>query len=353
MFHPFRLSLLALSVTLLAPALSLAEDDEATEQQTITIRRGDTLSGIAARLWWRQIWEVNKDKISNPDLIYPGQKIVIPAFGDGIGAPGARMRLADLVDVLDAVGEVYHHKPAGTSPLASGDRLLGIGSVRTGNGRASFRMSDGTIARLGEQSTLVFSDFQLTVKDESTRRILSIERGDIALEPFRAGGVQADLEVRVPGAKMAVASKAVDVRVDEQSQARVSVFDGEVKVSSKGAKVALKQGEGALIDGSKVASVELPPAPEPQAPRPIVGPDVTFVWQPAQGAQYYWLTVARDPQMRDIQFTGAVYDANDFAMRFNRNGEYYWTVDSVDSRGFRSRASKVARFTVDPAYGTN
>lgn len=77
---------------------------------------------------------------------------------------------------------------------------------------------------------------------------------------------------------------------------------------------------------------------------------MTFVWQPAQGAQYYWLTVARDPQMRDTQFTGAVYDANEFSMRFNRRGEYYWTVDSVDERGFRSRAMSVARFAVEPDF---
>lgn len=47
------------------------------------IKKGDSLSAIAKRAYgdaskWRTIYEANKDQISNPDLIYPGQKIKIP-----------------------------------------------------------------------------------------------------------------------------------------------------------------------------------------------------------------------------------------------------------------------------------
>ena len=48
-----------------------------------TIEKGDTLSGIAKKFYgkatdWKKIYEANKTKISNPDLIYPGEKIIIP-----------------------------------------------------------------------------------------------------------------------------------------------------------------------------------------------------------------------------------------------------------------------------------
>ncbi|MSP14622.1 MAG: LysM peptidoglycan-binding domain-containing protein [Chloroflexi bacterium] len=44
---------------------------------------GDTLSGIAYQHYghaslWPKIFEANTDKISNPNLIYPGQELVIP-----------------------------------------------------------------------------------------------------------------------------------------------------------------------------------------------------------------------------------------------------------------------------------
>lgn len=48
-----------------------------------TVESGDTLSRIAERYYgepskWRLIYEANRDTISNPDLIYPGQELQIP-----------------------------------------------------------------------------------------------------------------------------------------------------------------------------------------------------------------------------------------------------------------------------------
>lgn len=50
-------------------------------QQTYTVKSGDSLSKIAGNykgLTWQEIWEANKDQISNPDLIHPGQVLKIP-----------------------------------------------------------------------------------------------------------------------------------------------------------------------------------------------------------------------------------------------------------------------------------
>jgi nucleoid-associated protein YgaU len=52
-------------------------------QRTYTVNSGDNLSAIAQHLYgdasqWRRIYEANRDKISNPDLIYPGQVLNIP-----------------------------------------------------------------------------------------------------------------------------------------------------------------------------------------------------------------------------------------------------------------------------------
>ncbi len=48
-----------------------------------TVASGDSLSKIAKREYgdmnqWRRIYEANKDQISDPDLIHPGQKLRIP-----------------------------------------------------------------------------------------------------------------------------------------------------------------------------------------------------------------------------------------------------------------------------------
>lgn len=51
---------------------------------TYTVVKGDSLSRIAKHVYgnanrWREIFEANRDQISNPDLIQPGQVLKIPA----------------------------------------------------------------------------------------------------------------------------------------------------------------------------------------------------------------------------------------------------------------------------------
>ncbi len=49
----------------------------------VVVRPGDTLGVIARRVYgdaalWRRIYEANKDRLSNPDLLYVGQKLKLP-----------------------------------------------------------------------------------------------------------------------------------------------------------------------------------------------------------------------------------------------------------------------------------
>jgi len=52
--------------------------------QSYTVKSGDSLSKIAKHVYgdgskWHQIYEANRDKIKNPDLIHPGQELTIPS----------------------------------------------------------------------------------------------------------------------------------------------------------------------------------------------------------------------------------------------------------------------------------
>jgi nucleoid-associated protein YgaU len=51
--------------------------------RTYTVVAGDSLSRIAKREYgdaqkWQTIYQANRDKISDPDLIHPGQVLTIP-----------------------------------------------------------------------------------------------------------------------------------------------------------------------------------------------------------------------------------------------------------------------------------
>lgn len=66
-----------------APKTTSKPSTTTSKQTVVTVKKGDTLWGIAERMLgsgtrWREIYEANKNIIKNPNLIYPGQKLVIP-----------------------------------------------------------------------------------------------------------------------------------------------------------------------------------------------------------------------------------------------------------------------------------
>ena len=57
--------------------------DDAMAERSYTVQKGDTLSKIAKAHYgdanqWRKIYEANKERIKNPDLIQPGWVLTIP-----------------------------------------------------------------------------------------------------------------------------------------------------------------------------------------------------------------------------------------------------------------------------------
>ena len=62
----------------------------AQEFFTYVVRAGDSLSAIAQKYYgdanrWKEIWEANKDKLPDPNLITVGQELRIPGTGAASG----------------------------------------------------------------------------------------------------------------------------------------------------------------------------------------------------------------------------------------------------------------------------
>ena len=61
--------------------LVLSVDAPEASTNTYTVQSGDSLSKIGERygVGWQQIFEANRDKLDDPDKIYPGQELTIPS----------------------------------------------------------------------------------------------------------------------------------------------------------------------------------------------------------------------------------------------------------------------------------
>lgn len=85
---------------------------------TYTVKRGDTLWGIAASKLgsgarWQEIYNLNKNIISNPDLIQPGWKLKLPKYANG--TTGIKN---DQLAIIDELGEELQLVPDGNGRLA-------------------------------------------------------------------------------------------------------------------------------------------------------------------------------------------------------------------------------------------
>ena len=113
----FSTQVLALALALLpagvvtaqsTPPLQLAKD--APDKHVVV--KGDTLWGIAGKFldhpWrWPEVWELNREQIRNPHLIYPGEVVYLDTSG-----ASPRLRLGKQVDVVPSSDVAQSGQPA-------------------------------------------------------------------------------------------------------------------------------------------------------------------------------------------------------------------------------------------------
>ena len=71
--------------------LPISTQANATDGGTVVVEPGDTLSKIAARELghpglWPELYRANRDRIKDPERVYPGQELTVPVPAK-VGAP--------------------------------------------------------------------------------------------------------------------------------------------------------------------------------------------------------------------------------------------------------------------------
>ena len=144
------------SVELAPGALLMVPDNQPAQaapkpgqdgQATVTVKRGDTLWGLAGTylgdpLRWPEIFAANRGIINNPRLIHPGQVLVLPGVNQAEDKPPKAVELPPLAGTLTEISRPPASPPpdgaagAGSSvPTAGQDQSeTGPGPIETSDG---------------------------------------------------------------------------------------------------------------------------------------------------------------------------------------------------------------------------
>ncbi|HUN35989.1 MAG TPA: LysM peptidoglycan-binding domain-containing protein [Trebonia sp.] len=118
-----------------------AKSAKSTTKRMYTVRSGDSLSSIAERFYqktadWQWLYHVNSATISDPDMIYPGQRISVPLD------PPANYTLPD-----------YQPKHAATPSITASASRSEVSSSSSSSGSASGSSSSHTTVDSAGSST--------------------------------------------------------------------------------------------------------------------------------------------------------------------------------------------------------
>ncbi len=338
-------------VAALAPATAIAETGQESEERepaTYTVKRGDSLSKISARELWRVLWYLNRDTIDNPDRIEPGMVLRMPSEFSQVDLVVAERR-TDSVRVLFAEekdARFYLPRQQGVVPLTTGQSVMEFGTLEVLQGPVRLKLADDSEITLYSDTVLEFGGVMVREQGRTTRT-LTLKSGRARFALIGRPDEAARLDVHTPAAVLSPRSREFDVAIAGK-ETFAGVFDGSLEVVSNAQSGSFSAGSGVRVPvtGSPMTRLVLPEAPQLAEPSGISGHQVRFAWQPAAGAEAYFIRIARDAAMTDIVFTGRVGPEGNFELELRNEGDYYWTVESLAGEHLHSKAPSPRRFQV-------
>jgi len=335
---PFRLIAFAGFVLALGFAGLVAQEAGSV---AITVVEGDTLNNICrAYLIDRAIWPkiAVLNRLPNPDLIFPGQKISIPVeYIGGFEDEGA---------VTVVVGEVVRKEKnkADWTPLRLGDVVHSGDQLKTGE--------DGglVVAFASGNSLQMMSRVQLTVLvtkkiDEMNifQRLL-LGAGKIITRVKEVTGRSSRFEVKTPSAVAAARGTVFRVGLDEEVTTRTETLQGWIGVEAQAVLEVVREGEGTIVRKDEAPQKPRMLLPPPAPLDPLTGelfPPLSFRFSRVEGAVGYRVFLSRDAEGREIVRQAVIRpeEAAEFKGEI-RDGNYFLIAQSVDADGLEGPGSE-------------
>lgn len=318
----------------LALAGGFAMQAEARTGRTVEIRvvTQDSLIGICRKYLvqpekWRQVARLNR--LSNPDLIRPGQTVRLPLdMLKGVVADGT-------VELIRGTVLVRAPRQDDWLTPALHDRIAAGSALKTGaDSDVEIRFADGTTFTMRENSELTV--VQSVEGPLHLLRSLRLTAGKVISRIQSATGRASRYEVETPSVLAAVRGTSYRVSLDEARTTRVESLEHAIDVSSQGASVLLPEGTGTVVPVNErpAPPVSLPAPPEPEALAPVYGDRVSTIrFSPVAGAAGYRVVLAEDPEGKRALRTALIAADEPFTFEGVADGSYVLLATTIDRTG--------------------
>jgi len=305
----------------------------AEENFELKVVKGDKLINICQKYLedpqkWKEVAAINK--LKNPDLIYPGQKLIIPVHLLK-GTPwDARVSFIK--------GEVLIQEKGKEEwiGLNLNDLVKQGSTIKTGDKSAvEITFEDGASFYLRSNTTLGLTTAQKK-GDFYTARKLFLQKGNTILRSVPPSGARSRSEVVTQNAVAGVRGTDFRASVDQDETTRMEVLHGAIELEAKKQKVEVKEGEGSLV---KKGEPPLKPRKLLPAPAPVdlellyKSMPISIKFTSVEKAVFYRIMLARDKEIKDIVYEKVIKPAEKFLLTGIEDGLYYLQSQSIDDLG--------------------
>ncbi|MFH1416633.1 MAG: LysM peptidoglycan-binding domain-containing protein [Elusimicrobiota bacterium] len=301
------------------------------------VREGDTLHSFARKYLkdaadWPKIYELNNSTIKNPNIIYPGQIVLVPI-------EMLKEKVGDLTGLEKSVKIKKIKKD--WRPGEFGERLFPEEGIQTGE--KAFARVDF----LAGGSLKVYEHSLVFLKHAAKKN---------AVASLLGGGINAEkIKVVTPAGEVnpQTEESEYDVAVEEDNKTKVSVHSGEVKVKPQITGVAQwsKEVEEKAVIIKKGYRTIVKPEKEPEAPKllPESGEKaLQNIGMAAAGKEIkFLLQVSKSDNFKIILKHEEAYDLSpEYIEKELSPGRYYWRAAVMDNDGFSGAFSKPRSFVI-------
>ena len=283
---------------------------------------------------WRAIAEINR--IANPDLIYPGQSILIPMSL-------LKWTSSDvIVNFIKGDVEVQPPGAIGWNPLRLNDRVKEGSRIRTGDESTVEILFENGDSLLQSQNSNSGLSAARKLEGNHTLHKWFLGAGRTITKIKSATGRESRFEIETPSSICAVRGTVFRTAVDSTEATRSEVLKGFVDVKGMNQRVKLQEGEGTLVKKGEPPTPPKKLLPPPALMNPLTiykNIPLSFEFGKVEGALSYRIILAKDSDFKDILKEQIIKPADSFKLFEINDDQYFLQSRSIDEFGLEGLPS--------------